>query len=100
MELVTSIIGGKAPRDGAALSIALSLQGSDALAQVLHAFHATRQTPTGKNTDLNLGHIQPTAMFGSGVKLHAPQDAPRLGWLKGFVQGSGRMVIQVILHDA
>ena len=37
MKFVTSIVGGKAPRDGAALSIALGLQGGNALAQVLHA---------------------------------------------------------------
>ncbi len=30
MELGTLVVGGKAPRDGAALSIALSLQGGDA----------------------------------------------------------------------
>src|SRR2546425_6508053 len=62
MELVTSIIGSKAPRDSAALRIAFGLQCSNALAQLLHAFHPTRQTATGKNTDLDLGHVQPTAM--------------------------------------
>src|SRR5947208_257126 len=57
MELVTSIMGSKAPRDSAALRIAFGLQCGNALAQLLHAFHPTRQTATGKNTDL--GHVQP-----------------------------------------
>ena len=100
MKFVTSIVGGKAPGDGAALSIALSLQGGNTLTQVLHTCHATRQTASCKDTNLDLGHIQPTAMFGRVMKLHAPQDAPRLGGFKGFIQGSSGMGVQVILHNA
>ena len=100
MELVTSVIGSKAPRDGAVLSIAFGLQGGDALAQVLHADHATRQTATSKNTDLDLGHIEPTAMFGRVVELHPLQKPPGLCWCVSFIQGRGRMRIQGILHDA
>ncbi len=59
MELVTSVIGRKAPRDRTAMRIALGFQRRDALSQVLHAFHATRQASSGKNTDLDLGHIEP-----------------------------------------
>lgn len=58
MELVTSLSGSKAPRDGATLCMTLGLQSGNTLAQVLHTFQATRQTPTGKNTDLDLGPIQ------------------------------------------
>src|SRR5579864_5649118 len=100
MELVTSVVGSKAPRDGTVLSIALGLQGSDALAQHLHAFHATRQTAASKDTDLDLGHIQPTAMFGRRMELHPPPDAPRFCRRKGFIQGSRAVRIQIILHDA
>src|ERR1700736_2032963 len=100
MELVTSIVGGKAPRDGAAMRIALSLQNSDALSQDLHTCYATRQTATSKDTDLDLGHIQPTAMFGRVMELHSSQDPSCLGWLKGFVESSRGMRVQVILHDA
>ncbi len=74
MELGTRIIGGKAPRDATVLSIAFGFQGGNALAQVLQAFHPTRQTDTGKKTDLDLGHIQPTAMF-RGV-MDPPADRP------------------------
>ena len=99
MELGTRIIGGKAPRDATVLSIAFGFQGGNALAQVLQAFHPTRQTATGKKTDLDLGHIQPTAMFRGVMELHALQDAAGLGWLKGFIESRGRMSIEVILHD-
>src|SRR5205807_5924508 len=78
---------------------ALRLQRGNALAQILHALQATRQPATGKNTDLDFGHVQPTAMFGRVVELDSLQDAPGLGWLKGLVKGRGRMSIEVILHD-
>src|SRR2546429_4638328 len=97
MELVTSIVGGEAPRDGTVLSIALGLQGGDALAQVLHACHTTRQTATSKDTDLDLGHIQPTAMFGCIVKLHPLQNAAGLGPLKGLIQGCSGLGVLVFL---
>src|SRR5712691_10783352 len=79
MELGTRVIGGKTPRDGAELSIALGLQGDNTLAQVLHAFYPTRQTASRKDTDLNLGHIQPTAMDGgcNGTRLVAGSVGPR-----------------------
>ena len=64
MEFVTSVIGRKTPRDRAVLSIAFGLQSGDALAQVLHAFHAPRQTAPRKDTDLDFGHVEPTAMLG------------------------------------
>ena len=58
MELVTSVVGGKAPRDGATLSIAFHLQGDNTLAQVLHACHPARQTSTRKATDLDrMGNV-------------------------------------------
>src|SRR5215472_6404625 len=100
MKFVTSIVGGKAPRDGAALSITLGLQGSNTLAQVLHTCHATRQTTSREDTDLDLGHIQPTAMFRGVMELDALQDAPGLGRREGFIQSSGGMCVQVIVDDA
>src|SRR5437763_2822143 len=100
MQLVTSIAGSKAPGDGAALSIAFSRQSSDTLAQHLHTFHATRKTDTRKNADLDLGHVQPTAVFGRIMELDALQDAPRFWRREGFIQGRSGVRVQIILHDA
>jgi hypothetical protein len=65
MKFVTSIVTGEAPRDGATQSIAFGLQGSDALSQILHALHSTRQTATSKDADLNFRHVEPTSMDGA-----------------------------------
>jgi hypothetical protein len=79
MELVTSVVGGKAPRDGTALDIALRLESGDTLAQDLHSLQATRQTATCKNTDLDFGHIEPTAMDAAynGIPRAAKGAPPR-----------------------
>jgi hypothetical protein len=100
MEFVTSVVGGKALRDRRALSITLGLQSGDALAQILHADHPTRQTAPGENTDFDLGHVEPTAMLGRVMELDPLQDAPGLGWLERFIEGRSGMRVQVILHDA
>lgn len=100
MELVTSVIGSNASRDGAAMSIALRLQGSDTLAQGLRVLHAMRHISTSKHTDLDFGHNKPTPMFRRVAELDAPQNPPRLGWRKGFRQRGGDMHVQVNLDDA
>src|SRR5438309_10496258 len=100
MKFYTSIVGGKAPGDGTVLSIALGLQRRDALAQLLQTCHSTRQTTARKDTDLDLGHIEPTTVFGRVMKLHALQNPASLCRLEGFIQGRSGMGVQVILHDA
>ena len=89
MHLRASIGTGKAPMNAAALRIALSSQRHDVLPQVIKTLHPFGQTPALKNTDLDLRHIQPTAVFGRVVHLQSLPDAlrlsgeetPRRGWL-------------------
>ena len=100
MEFDPSVLGSKAPRDGAALCIALSLQSRNAFTQDLHALDAPRQAAAGKNSDLDLGHIEPAPMFGGIMELDALQNASCFGRLEGFIQGSSGVRVQVILHDA
>src|SRR6266849_3301112 len=100
MEFDTSVMGGKAPGNGAALSIALSFQCSNALAQNVHTLHPARQAASGKDSDLDFCHVKPTAMFGGVMELDALQDSACFGRLEGFVEGSGRVGIEIVLHDA
>jgi hypothetical protein len=58
MKFDTSIMGGKAPGEGTALSITLGFQSGDALAQVLHARHPTAHLATGENTHFDLSHVE------------------------------------------
>ena len=100
MHLSPSIGAGKAPMDMTLVRIALSRQGHNVLPQMIEALDSFGQAAPFKNADLDLGHIEPTAMFGRVVELHPLQNPPGLGWLKSFVERSGCMGVQVILHDA
>src|SRR5437879_899844 len=82
----TCIATSKLPGDGTARAIALHLQSIDASAQVSHTVGAARKTATLKNADLNFGHIQPTAVFGSVMKLSPPQNASRLFRRECFIE--------------
>ncbi len=61
--------------------------------------YAPVQALSGHHRDFNLGHIQPTPMFGSVVNLQPFGDAPRFGRFKFLVQ-RGRVVgVQVVQHQ-
>src|SRR5436305_5717381 len=100
MEFDTSILASKAPGDGAALPIALGLQSRKALTQDLHVLHPARQAAPGKNGALDLGHVEPTPMFGRVMELDPLQNASCFGRLESFIKSGWCMRVQVILHDA
>jgi len=96
----TSIVGGKTPGDGGARGIALGFQSGNALTQSVETFDAPGQTASCKNADFDLGHIEPTAMFGGVMELNPLQDAACFGRLESFIEGSRRVSVEVVLHDA
>src|SRR2546430_5483497 len=100
MKLVTSVVAGKTPRDGTTLGIALCLQRGNALTQVLHTLHTTRQTATGKDANLDFCHIEPTSMLRGVMELHPLQNPSRLRRRVRLIERGSRMCVQVILHDA
>ena len=77
MHLRASLGTSKAPMNTTALRIALSRQGHNVVPQVLQALHPFGQTAALKNADLDLRHVQPTAVFGRVVHLQALPDALR-----------------------
>src|SRR5690606_36240097 len=51
-----------------------------------------------QHTQLDLSHIEPAAMFGCEMEFQSIQNAASLRRLKGFIQGSRDMSIQIVLH--
>src|SRR5258708_7444020 len=100
MHLSASIGTGKAPMDMTVLRIALSRQGHDVLPQMIEALDALRQTAAFKNADLDLRHIEPTAMFGRIMHLQSLPDALRFLWRKRLVEAGRRMGVKVVHHQA
>src|SRR5690606_7403466 len=51
-----------------------------------------------QHTQLDLSHIEPAAMLGCEMEFQSIQNAASLRRLKGFIQGSRDMSIQIVLH--
>ena len=64
MHLSASISTRKAPVNLSLDSIPFGCQRFNVLPEMLKAFDAFGQTAAFKDADLNLGHIEPTPMFG------------------------------------
>src|SRR5438270_3173617 len=100
MHLSASIGTSKAPMDLTVVRIALSRQGHDVLPQMVEALDALRQTAPFKNADLDLRHIEPTAMFGRVMHLQSLPDALRFLGRKRLVEARRRMGVEVVHHQA
>src|SRR5260370_23275097 len=100
MHLSASIGTGKAPMDMTVLRIALSRQGHDVLPQMIEALDALRQTAAFKNADLDLRHIEPTAMFGRIMHLQSLPDSLRFLWRKRLVEASRCIGVKVVHYTA
>ena len=86
LEFSASVLSGEAPvYDGDGL-IALMLQRRDLSLEYHLVADSTVEALVAEDTQLNLSHVQPTAMYWSKVKLQALGDAPGFGWVKGIIQ--------------
>ncbi len=56
------------------------------------------QTLTRQDSQFGFHHIEPTAVLGRVMKLDALDQAPGFDRCKGFIEGRGRVNIQVV-HD-
>src|SRR6266699_4140143 len=100
MHLRASIGAGKAPMDAAATDIALRRQGHNVLPQMIEALDTLGQTAPLEDADLNLRHIQPTAVFGSVMHLQALPNALRFLGSKGLIKAGRRMRVEIVHHQA
>ena len=98
MHLSTSISTSKAPMDLAALSIAFAGQSFNMLPKMLKAFDTFGQTSPLKNADLDLSHVQPTAMLRRVMDLQSFPDALCFLGRECLVEATHRMSIEIV-HD-
>src|SRR6266571_4650869 len=100
MHLSPSISTRKAPMDAAVVRIALSSQGHNMLPEMIEALDTFGQTPPFKNADLDLSHIQPTAMFGRVMHLQSLPDTLGFRRCKRLVEAGCRMRVEIVHHQA
>lgn len=73
-EFSVCILTSELPLDGSASSVASALPLVDFEPQAISAGHASIQALPAEDSDLYLGHVEPTGVFGGVVELHACQQ--------------------------
>ena len=96
MEFGYGILGGETPVDDGLGLFALPLQGTDIVVEAVLVRVPLSQAAAGYDAELNLRHIQPTAMLGRVVKLQPPGYAPCLRRRERLVQRRYPMGVQVV----
>src|SRR5579859_1554894 len=79
--------------------IAFIREGLNMVPQMLEVLHTLGQTTALKHADLDLGHIQPTSMFGGIMHLQTLPNALSLLWWIRLIQAGCCMRIEIIHHQ-
>ena len=100
MQSVTSILDGKAPVDGGTSLIAFLFERMDMSPQVSLIRDTLSQTTTAEHAQLDLGHVEPTAVYWSVVELQTLGDVPRFERLERIVERTELVGIEIVQHHS
>lgn len=99
LQLDTCTSGCETPIDCSPIRVSLGFPRQRFACQKFSMRDISIQTLAAKNAQLDLGHIEPTAMLGCEVELQSVQDTAGFSWLEGFILGSRCMGIQVVFNQ-
>lgn len=99
MELSAGIEDVKAPVDPGLSLVPLQFQGLDLPAEGFLIGETLSQATAGDDAELDLRHIQPTAMLGCVVKFQPFGDAPSLRCGKDLLQGRNAVGVQIVQNQ-
>src|SRR5947208_1312426 len=91
LEFDAGVGGAEAPVDRRLGTIACGLPSGDLMPQQIRTAEASIQTLLPQHGQFDLGHVEPTAVFGRVMKLQFPRDPPRLGGRERLVEGRRAM---------
>jgi hypothetical protein len=89
------ILSGKLPVHTLATRIAFLLPGSGFRVQCRHIWHPPIQALAREGTQLNFGHIEPTAVFGGMVDFQPVDQRLSLLGRKGLIERADPMRIEL-----
>src|SRR5579859_7349765 len=87
---------GEGPGDRPPRGVARGLPGHDLGAHAVLAGQAPAEASTIEHSQLYLGHVEPTAMFGGIVELELARDAARFDGGEGLVEGRQAMRVEIV----
>ena len=93
-----SVLDGESPVYGRSGLVSFCLQGRNFTTEGLFIGNAPAQDSPPQDAEFDLCHIEPTAVFGSVVKLQTPGDAPGFSGREGLVERSRFMGVEIVQH--
>src|SRR3954451_7955616 len=99
LEFDARVGGGEAPVDAVPRGIAVGDPGGHFLLDGRPVGQATVEALALQDAQLDLGHVEPTAMLGRVVDLQFVRQALRLGRRERLLQRGGRVSVQLIHHQ-
>ncbi len=100
MQFRACFLNREMPSDRRLGRIAFSLQSGDFLDQGGLVSDPPCQALALKYTELQFGHVQPTALLGRVMKLQPFEKASRLCGREGLIQRGGPMGVEIIQHHS
>ena len=86
LEFEAGIGGGETPVDAALGGIAIADPSGDLVFEGWPVAQAPIETLLSQGAQLNLGDVEPTAVFGRVMKLQAPGQAPSFWGREGLIE--------------
>ncbi|UOT08426.1 MULTISPECIES: hypothetical protein [Rhodococcus] len=87
-EFDAGVVGGEVPLDLALIGVGLSLPGGEFGVEDSEVLDVPVQVLAGQRGELDLGDVEPRAVFGGVVDLEPLRERERLGRLEGLVERS------------
>jgi len=100
MQLGAGVIGRELPADAGVSRVALGFESRHAPDEGVRIGHRAREAAALEDADLDLSHIEPTAMFGRRVDLQSAGDVARHCRGERLIEAGHRMGVEVILNQA
>src|SRR5215211_64216 len=98
-EFAADIVGREAPVDRGRARVALLFPGGDRRLHGHHRGQPAVQTLGGQDAQLDFDQIEPTAVFGSVMKLDSAREPVSLLRTEGGIERGGGMGVEVVDHQ-
>ncbi len=100
LEFDSGIIRSELPVYGGSNLIAFILKSSNFSFEGLLVRYPSVKAYPAEHTELDFGHVEPTAMLGRVVKLQPSGDASRFFGFKGLIERCDFVSVEVVKHHA
>ncbi len=98
-ELLIGILSRELPLDGLAQRVSSGLPSIDFALQKPRSWNSAIQALAAEDSDLNLGHVEPTRVLRCVVEVHSAQQGAGRTFAQYVVEALSEVDVQVVQHE-